>query len=201
MNKKTIKGQKTPQAETLIVRDLGDEVVIYDTQDNRCHVLNPAAAVAWRQCEQTNSVEALAAAIAAETGLPAETDVAYLALEELATAGLLEASVAIPPASSGVSRRQMLMGMVGAAAILPAVLSSMITATPAMAQTPTTTTTAAPLTTTTTTTAAPEPEPTTTTVAPEPTPVSNPSTLILLGAGAAGLAAVAYRRKKGRTTK
>lgn len=177
MAKKTI---KTSGAETLVVRDLGDEVVIYDTEDNRCHVLNPAAAIAWRRCEETETIEDLAAAIASKTGLPADTDVAYLALEELAAAGLLEAAVAIPPVSAGVSRRQMLLGMVGAAATLPVVASLLIGATPAMAAT--------------TTTAAPEPEPTL-----PPNVVTEPSTLSLLAVGtAAVIAAVAHRRKKPR---
>lgn len=123
---------KARKLECLVVRELGDEVVIYDTEDDRCHVLNSAAAIAWKHCGEDAAIGDLAAAIAAGTDLPADPEVAYLALEELKAAGLLEAATSIPQRSGGVSRRQMLLGMGGLAAALPAV-TSLLAPSPAMA--------------------------------------------------------------------
>ena len=126
---------KARKQESLVARELGDEFVIYDTEGDHCHVLNPAAAIAWKHCGEAATIDEIAAAIAAGTDLPADPDVACLALVELKKAGLLEGAASIPPPSAAPSDN----------APSPAMAVSPTTA----PEPPSTTTTIAPMLTTT----------------------------------------------------
>lgn len=115
---------RLPQArrDGLIVRELPDEVLIYDTEDDKAHCLNATAAAVWRYCDGETSVSEMSFRLAREFSTPVDEDVVWLALETLGKSGLLEEPVIRP---SGVSRGDVVKkaALVGAALSVPAVFS------------------------------------------------------------------------------
>jgi hypothetical protein len=111
----------------LIVRDLGGEVVVYDTRTHRAHCLNATAALVFRKADGRRT----AADIATLIGPGADEGLVLGALEQLAAAELLEPDAArgepVPP------RREVLKQVgLGAVLLAPAV-ASLLVPTPAEA--------------------------------------------------------------------
>ncbi len=149
----------TPRARQaqLLVKPIGDQLVVYDQARYRLHLLNQTVALVWRHCNGQRTVAELAALVSRELDVAADEDVVWLALEELQSAQLLEEPVA-PPRLANVSRREFFHRAAGIAGgvLLPAITSLASSGSPAYAQETTTTTTTPAPTTTTTTTPAPK---------------------------------------------
>lgn len=160
-------------ADKRLVQEFENELIVYDQDEHKVYHLNAAAAEAWRLCEECNSISELTQKLAKKTGLPADEEVAFLALSELRDAQLIEGSLG--GGERVISRRQLNESLGRAAIALPAVVA-MLAPTAAMAQSATTTPggtgTSSP--TTTSNTTAPPP---TTTLAPPTTPPSPTTTL------------------------
>jgi coenzyme PQQ synthesis protein D (PqqD) len=115
------------------MRQVGDEMIVYDHRRKQAHSLNHTAALVWCHCDGTRSVAQLAQLVSAHLGATVEESIVDLALDRLADARLLE-----PTGSDDVideSRREALKRIVlsgAAAAFAPAVLS-IAAPTPAMA--------------------------------------------------------------------
>lgn len=58
------------RSQDLIVEALDDELLVFDQQNQECHVLNRAAAAVWRRCDGRTDVPKLAAAASEASGLP-----------------------------------------------------------------------------------------------------------------------------------
>jgi Coenzyme PQQ synthesis protein D (PqqD) len=114
----------------LVIRELPDELVVYDTAAHRAHCLNATAALVFRHCDGRRSIRDLAALVA---GTSADTDEApvHAALESLAEAGLLERQ----PESlrPGLRRREVLRQVGLGAVLLAPVVTSLLVPTPAEA--------------------------------------------------------------------
>ncbi len=112
----------------LLIRELPDELLVYDQEQHRAHCLNQTAALVFRQADGTRTIADLAQ-------LPgADDQVVRLALEQLAAAGLLEGAFdtdAAPPA--GMTRRDVARRVGLAAAILLPAVASIVAPTPAEA--------------------------------------------------------------------
>jgi hypothetical protein len=102
------------RADGLIVRELVDEVIIFDTGRNKAHCLNETAAVVWQHCDGETSVADMAVIVSQETGVVTTTDTIWFALGELSSDYLLEEMLERP---KGLSRRQLLKVGVAAAAV------------------------------------------------------------------------------------
>jgi hypothetical protein len=89
------------RSSDLIIEELGDEVLVYDTKTDTGHSLSPDAATVWRACNGTTSAERLSVKL----GLDAET--VDRALEELSACDLLEVRPTI--LADGSTRRQVTM--------------------------------------------------------------------------------------------
>ena len=116
------------RSEDLIVEELGDELLIYDSKANYGHSLSPDAARVWRRCDGKTPREGLSA----QLDLNAKT--VERALDELDRCELLEER---PVAAQGTTRRELTVKMVtvaGAAAAAPLILS-VAAPTPAQAAT------------------------------------------------------------------
>ncbi len=108
----------------LVVEQLDDELLVFDTENSRAHSLNAATSKVWRACDGERDIEALRAQC------ELDRDAVKLALE------LLQEAALVDEAAPGVTRRLMLRKslIAGASAgvAVPAIIS--ITApTPAMA--------------------------------------------------------------------
>ena len=102
----------------LVVKTVGDEVLVYDLERARAHSLDALAAAIWRRCDGRRPVAALAAAVRAETGVPVTAAAVEYGLAALGRARLLAGERPAP----GPTRRQVL-ARIGTAAAIPLVLS------------------------------------------------------------------------------
>ena len=73
------------RTEDLIVEELGDELLVYDTKTDQGHCLNPAAARVWQRCDGRTPADGLSAQLALDA------DTVEQALAELEACELLEA--------------------------------------------------------------------------------------------------------------
>ena len=116
----------------LVVRDLTDEVVVYDKERHQAHCLNRTSAFVFRHADGRRT----AADIAALLGPGAYEDLVHAALDQLAAAGLLETdaeATACVPAAPAPSRRDVLRQVGLGAAVLAPAIASLLVPTPAEA--------------------------------------------------------------------
>ena len=126
-----------PQARTdgLVVRELPDEVLVYDTESHEAHCLNATAALVWRRCNGSSTVSEIAASLAGELG-EADEEVVWLALEELWKRQLLVGEEPVAE-ESGMSRSTLLRRVgVGAAVVSLPAIASLVAPSAAHAVTP-----------------------------------------------------------------
>jgi hypothetical protein len=102
----------------MLVRDLGDEVVVYELESHRGHCLNRTAALVWHACDGRSTVAAIAAQLGSDLGVPADEGLVRYALRRLRDARLLDS----PIEGTTLTRRQVARRF-GQAALLPVVIS------------------------------------------------------------------------------
>lgn len=128
--------QVVPRARKadLVVKDLKDEVLVYDLKRDKAHSLNQSAAFVWKKCNGRRTVAEVAQALGKEFKVPANGQTVWLALEQLSKFYLLEEKVARPAGIPRISRRDMMRIGAAAAFALP-VIVSIVAPTAANAQT------------------------------------------------------------------
>lgn len=128
--------QVVPRARKadLVVKDLKDEVLVYDLKRDKAHSLNQSAAFVWKKCNGRRTVAEVAQALGKEFKVPANEQTVWLALEQLSKFYLLEEKVARPAGIPRISRRDMMRIGAAAAFALP-VIVSIVAPTAANAQT------------------------------------------------------------------
>ncbi len=123
----------------LIVREMADEVLIYDTTCDRATALNPFAALVWAACDGVSDRAAIAARLRAEGGSANTVDDVDKALTLLDKARLLDRSATQPASEIAAASRRKFIGRVGqtglAAALAVPVITSILAPTPAQAAT------------------------------------------------------------------
>ena len=130
-----MKGLTRPRArhDRLVVRELPDEVLVYDLESHEAHCLNSTAALVWHRCDGERTVAEIAAALEPELG-EIDEEVVWLALEELWKRDLLQGE---PEERSGISRATLLKRVgVGAAVVSLPAIASLAAPTAAHAVTP-----------------------------------------------------------------
>jgi hypothetical protein len=121
-----------PLARTrdLVLRTVGDEVLVYDLTRHRAHSLNRVAAAVWRRCDGTRDAAAIGAEVRAADGTPVTVEAVRYALAELGRARLLMG----PGGEVGVTRRELVRRLGTAAAVALPVVTSIVAPTAAQAQ-------------------------------------------------------------------
>ena len=114
----------------LVVRELADEVVVYDEERHEAHCLNSTAATVFRNADGQRSVSDLAAVLGGQ-GAEAE-ELVRMALGQLGDARLLETPHA-PAPEMGLARRDAMRRVGLGAAILLPLVTSVLAPTPAEA--------------------------------------------------------------------
>jgi len=105
--------------DRLLVREMGDEIVVYDLERHRAHCLTRTAASIWRLCDGQKTVAELAQAVEQELHVQVDEEVVWLVLNRLERAHLLQDLLLRPREIAGVSRRQAIsLGLAGAASLL-----------------------------------------------------------------------------------
>lgn len=116
--------QILPSARTreLIVRELEDEVLIYDLERQKAHCLNQTSAFIWKHCDGKMTVVEIARLLESEFATQVDEDVVWLALAQLRRFHLLEEESKIS-IEMKVSRRDLVRKYLPAALALPVILS------------------------------------------------------------------------------
>ncbi len=113
--------------DNLVIRELDDETLVYDTERDEAHCLNQTAALVWEQCDGKTTAEQAARSLQSKLDVSVDTDLVWLAIKQLERFHLVESSTKSP----FVSRRNLVLKYAPAALALPVIMS--IT-TPAPAQ-------------------------------------------------------------------
>src|SRR5687768_3455054 len=100
----------TPRARQtgLLTQPIGEQLVVFDRQRHRLHLLNRTAALVWRHCDGRRTGQELASLVGSELGSAIDESVVTLALDYLQEAHLLEAKAPVPADTAGLSRRSLL---------------------------------------------------------------------------------------------
>ncbi len=117
----------------LLVRELGEEVVVYDLERHEAHCLNRTAGLVFRYSDGRRTVAEIAARLQSELKLAADESVVWLALDRLDEAGLLVHNPGRPCEPGGWSRRGAMLRMGSGLAVLLPVVTSILVPTPAEA--------------------------------------------------------------------
>ena len=125
-----------PSARTskLVVRELADEVLVYDAEGHRAHCLNRTAALVWKSCDGETPVSLIAERVGRQLSSPLAEEVVWLALAQLEEFGLLAPSAPRPAPPNRISRRRMLRRLGAAAAVSLPLITSIVSPTAAQAQ-------------------------------------------------------------------
>src|SRR5262245_11037961 len=122
-----------PRARTagLVVKELSDEVLVYDLERHRAHSLNGLAAAVWRRCDSIRDPTAIVAALPGTDGTPTPVETVRYALRELTRVGRVMGS----EVEANVTRRELVRRIGTAATTLPLV-TPIVAPTAAEAQSP-----------------------------------------------------------------
>lgn len=125
MAERTVALRPRARVEGVVVRELAEEVLVYDLDTHKAVCLNTTAAAVWRLCDGRRTAADIRRALEKSSGGPVPEELVWLALEQLGRDCLLDARLpARPAALAGLSRREMIRRVGLAAAItLPAVAS------------------------------------------------------------------------------
>jgi hypothetical protein len=126
----------TARKTGLLVRDVGDETIVYDREGDTFKRLNASAATAFRRCQEGASLGDIAQALADELDLPLDEELAQLAVSELMDAGLITGDTDEVPLPTRLSRRTVVKRVSAGAvvAVMVPVVESMVAPQPAYAQ-------------------------------------------------------------------
>ena len=124
-----------PRARTegLVVRELAEEVLVYDLERHKAVCLNRTAALVWGRCDGRTGVAGLTRALGEELQRPVPEEVVWLALEQLGRGRLLCERVKRPADAGAMTRRELMRRLGLAAAFALPVVTAIVAPTPAQA--------------------------------------------------------------------
>jgi hypothetical protein len=112
---------KTPNARKhgLVVQHVKGETLVYDLNVHKAFCLNKSAAIVWKYCDGSKSVEEIVSSIKAAGEVDFNTELVEFALMQLENESLLESKGEFQPIEPGISRRQTIrrLGLASAFAI------------------------------------------------------------------------------------
>jgi hypothetical protein len=126
--------QKLPLArkDSLIIKELENETLVYDLDTDKAHCLNHTAAWLWHNCNGKRTISELRQLLAKQAGSSIPEEVVWLGLDQLERFELLDDVPAKPFELSGMNRRELVRRIGIAALVFPVIVS--ITAPTAQAQ-------------------------------------------------------------------
>jgi hypothetical protein len=111
------------RTESLIVKEVDGETLVYDLTTDKAHCLNDTAARVWKNCDGRKTVSEISETLSAESNTDVKDEVVWLALDQLEKFKLLAETPARPGFLAGMTRRQMVARLGIAAVALPAIVS------------------------------------------------------------------------------
>lgn len=119
--------------DSLIVKEVENETLVYDLTTDKAHCLNETAARVWKKCDGKTSAGDIANLLGADAKTKVHENVVWLALDQLEEFRLLEEGAATPVRLLEMTRRQMVQALGVAAALTIPVITSIVAPTAAMA--------------------------------------------------------------------
>jgi hypothetical protein len=111
------------RTESLIVKEVDGETLVYDLTTDKAHCLNDTAARVWKNCDGRKSVSEISEVLSTESNTSVKDEVVWLALDQLEKFKLLEEAPARPAFLAGMTRRQAVTQLGIAAVALPMIIS------------------------------------------------------------------------------
>lgn len=121
-----------PRRKNAIVRQVSDEFLVYDKELNKAHCLNQVAGRVWNLCDGRRSAIAIIRELQNSTQ-PMDEKFVWMALDQMAKAGLLINQIPTVDNNLGLSRRTLIRKLGAAAALALPVVASIAVPTPASA--------------------------------------------------------------------
>jgi len=133
MAKMTTQPIPAARRDGLVVKQLDEEILVYDTKREKAHCLNRTAALVWESCDGRTTIDGIVAKLRAGSEDSINENTVSLAIAQLAETNLLIANVDI--GSNALTRRQLMRAVgIGALVAVP-VITSIIAPTAAHAST------------------------------------------------------------------
>lgn len=111
--------------QDLIVKEVQDEVMVYDSKRNKAFCLNQTSAAVWKHCDGSTTVSQMTEVL---RGIDSSIGdgVVWFALQQLEADGLLAQSTPAPAEVAGLTRKEVIrkFGIAAALAPLVAVLAA-----------------------------------------------------------------------------
>ena len=79
-------GRPRKRQEGLVVQELPEEMLVYDTDRHKAHCLGPVAAAVWEACNGRRSAAQIAARVTAKLGQAVPVESVWLSLRRLGRA-------------------------------------------------------------------------------------------------------------------
>ena len=92
----------------LVFQETNQEVLVYDLLTNRAMCLNQTAAVVWNNCAGRTTVSEIAKRVEKILGKPVTDEVAWLAIDQLKKADLIQVSGSYSNAFEALTRREII---------------------------------------------------------------------------------------------
>jgi coenzyme PQQ synthesis protein D (PqqD) len=132
------KGREDQQAararnEELIIKDLPDELLVYDLKSHKAYCLNGTAAFIWKHCDGGTLPGDIAGLMEEKWGTPVTEEAVWFALDKLGKADLLQERITLPEAYAGMSRRSAMRRLGFGALLAVPVVMSIVAPTPGAA--------------------------------------------------------------------
>lgn len=106
--------------DNLVIRELDDETLVYDTERDEAHCLNHTAALVWELCDGKTTAIQAARSLQSKLASKVDSDFVWLAVKQLQKFHLVERTQKSP----SVSRRDLVLKYAPAAlAVLPVIYS------------------------------------------------------------------------------
>jgi Coenzyme PQQ synthesis protein D (PqqD) len=118
--------------DSLIVRELPDETLVYDRERDKAHCLNQSAALVWKYCDGRTTVAEIAQTLERELNTTIDDRVIWLALDELGKSDLLQSQAPGQEYMGHISRRR-LVRTLGFMAVSIPLITSIVAPMPAQA--------------------------------------------------------------------
>lgn len=120
----------------LVVTELADETVVYDTLSHQVHTLNATAAFIWRMCDGQTTTTEMAQRFNQRYQTDQGDDVVSYTLNQLAEKKLMDKRQAGLPLRANITRRDMMARAAVSALFVVPLIQSMLAPVPAQAQSP-----------------------------------------------------------------
>jgi hypothetical protein len=114
----------------LLVRELPDELLVYDLLTNKALCLNQTSALVWKYCDGARPVSEIAGLLGKELKLPIDEKLVWYALSELQRNKLLDQADTPPALKQKISRREIVRALGVATVVAVPLITSIVAPTP-----------------------------------------------------------------------